>query len=216
MRGARKVMAVDALLLRKIVVAGSGVIYWAGVFVNAARVRKQIGRSPNMTPRGTKERVLWFGWLLVIAVWIGQPFFAGENAWTFVRLCPRRMHVAVTIAGFALVATGYAGTLWCYAIMGSAWRIGVKQEEKNVLVTTGPFARVRHPIYALQVVMLAGALCLLPTVCSLVLLAFHLLCVWLKAADEETYLLATHGEKYREHIARTGRLLPKLVAARRP
>ena len=203
-------MGVDELLLRKAVVAGSGLIYWAGVFVNARRVRKQIGRSPNMTPRGTKERVLWLGWLLVIAVWIGQPFFIGEKAWAFVRLCPRMMHIAVMSGGLALVVAGYAGTLWCYAIMGSAWRIGVNAQEKNALVTTGPFARVRHPIYALQVVMLAGAFCLLPTVCSLVLLASHLVCVWLKAADEEAYLIATHGEKYREHIARTGRLLPKL------
>ncbi len=203
-------MGLDPLLLRKAIVAASGVIYWAGVFVNARRVRKKIGRSPNMTPRTAKERVLWIGWLLVIAVWIGQPFFAGENAWAFVRLCPRMMHAAVMSAGLVSVALGYAGTLWCYAIMGSAWRIGVNEQEKNTLVTAGPFAHVRHPIYALQVLMLAGAALLLPTVCSLVLLAFHLICVWLKAADEEAYLLTVHGEKYRQHIARTGRLLPKL------
>ena len=210
-------MDVEGLLLRKAVVAGSGLIYWAGVLVQARRVRKQIGRSPNMTPRTGKERMLWFGWLLVITVWIGQPFFigaenvaAGKSACSFVQLCPRMTHVAVMIAGLALVAAGYAGTLWCYAIMGSAWRIGVDDQEKNALVTTGPFARVRHPIYALQVVMLAGVVLLLPTVCSLVLLTFHLVCVWLKAADEEGYLLATHGEAYRAHIARTGRLFPKL------
>ena len=210
-------MDVEGLLLRKAVVAGSGLIYWAGVLVQARRVRKQIGRSPNMTPRTAKERVLWFGWILVIALWIGQPFFisaenvaAGKNAWAFVQLCPRMMHVAVMITGLALVAAGYAGTLWCYAIMGSAWRIGVNEQEKNALVTTGPFARVRHPIYALQVVMLAGAVCLLPTACSLVLLAFHLICVWLKAADEEAYLIATHGESYRLHRTRTGRLFPKV------
>ena len=204
------VMGIDELLLRKAVVAGSGLIYWAGVLIQAQRVRRKIGHSPNMTPRTAKERVLWIGWMLVIAVWIGQPFFAGgEKAWAFVRMCPRLANGSVMIAGLALVVAGYAGTLWCYAIMGSAWRIGVNQQEKNALVTSGPFARVRHPIYALQVVMLAGAVCLLPTACSLVLLAFHLACVWLKAADEEAYLLATHGEAYRAHIARTGRLFPK-------
>ena len=210
-------MDVDGLLLRKAVVAGSGLVYWAGVLVQARRVQKKIGRSPNMTPRTAKERVLWLGWLLVIAVWIGQPFFiggenvaAGKNAWAFVRLCPQMLHVAAMITGLVLVVAGYAGTLWCYAIMGSAWRIGVNEQEKNALVTSGPFARVRHPIYALQVLMLAGAVLLLPTICSLVVLASHLLCVWLKAADEEAYLIATHGESYRAHIARTGRLFPRL------
>ena len=198
------------LLLRQAVVSGSGMVYWAGVLILARRVRKQIGRSPNMTPGTGKERALWLGWMLVIAVWIGQPFFAGEKAWPFVELFSPFVHVAVMISGLILIITGYAATLWCYAIMGSAWRIGVNQEEKNALVTNGPFARVRHPIYALQVVMLAGAFCLLPTACSLVLLAFHLTCVWLKAADEEAYLLATHGESYRVHHARTGRLFPKV------
>jgi protein-S-isoprenylcysteine O-methyltransferase Ste14 len=204
-------MDVDGLLLRKAVVAGSGLIYWAGVLIQAQRVRKKIGRSPNMTPRTTKERILWIGWMLVIAVWIGQPFFVrGEKAWAFVRLWPPLVNTPVMITGLMLVIAGYAGTLWCYAIMGSAWRIGVNEEEKNALVTNGPFARVRHPIYALQVLMLAGALLLLPTACSLVLLAFHLVCVWLKAADEEAYLIATHGESYRAHLVRTGRLFPKL------
>jgi len=199
------------LVLRKAVVSASGLIYWAGVLVHARRVRRQIGRSPNLTPRTLKERALWLGWALVIGVWVAQPFFAGrENAWVFVRLCPRMMHLAVMLAGLGLVAAGYAATLWCYAIMGSAWRIGVDRREKNALVTAGPFARVRHPIYALQVAMLTGALCLLPTPCSLALLAFHLACVWLKATDEENYLLATHGENYREHVARTGRLFPKM------
>ena len=210
-------MSGKELLLRQAVVAGSGMVYWAGVLILARRVRKQIGRSPNMTPRGAKERVLWLGWLLVIAVWIGQPFFvggenvaAGKNAWAFVRLCPRMMHVALLACGLVLVVAGYAATLRCYAIMGSAWRIGVNQQEKNALVTTGPFARVRHPIYALQVLMLAGAVLLLPTVCSLLLLGFHLMCVWIKAADEEAYLLAIHGEAYCAHMARTGRLFPKM------
>ena len=162
-----------------------------------------------MTPRTPKERMLWLGWLLVIAVWIGQPFFARTGAsWVFLRLHEPLLHRAGLFAGVALVVAGYAGTLWCYAIMGSAWRIGVNAQEKNELVTAGPFARVRHPIYALQVVMLGGALLLLPTGCSLAVLIFHLACVWLKAADEEAYLLATHGDAYRAHIARTGRLLP--------
>ena len=77
-------------------------------------------------------------------------------------------------------------------------------------VTSGPLCAVLRPIYVLQVLLLAGAGLLLPTVCSFVLLAFHLVFVWLKAADEEAYLLATHGEAYRAHIVRTGRLFPKL------
>ena len=64
-------MSAEELLLRKAFVSGSALIYWAGVLIQARRVRKKIGRSPNLTPRSAKERMLWLGWLLVVATWIG-------------------------------------------------------------------------------------------------------------------------------------------------
>ena len=105
------------------------------------------------------------------------------------------------------------GTLWCYAAMGDAWRIGVSETETTALVSHGPFQVVRHPIYLFQLVMLAGAACLLPTLLSLLLLPIHFVCLLVKAADEESHLLAIHGQSYRDYLARTGRLLPKFSRA---
>lgn len=204
-------MIPDEIFLRKAVASASGLIYWAGVLIQARRVRKQIGRSPNMTPKGGKERVLWIGWMLVIAGWVGQPWAAAiDSSNALLKIHAAAMNPASLSVGVLLVLGGYGGTLWCYRTMGNAWRIGVNEAEKNQLVTSGPFARVRHPIYALQVVMLAGVLALVPTIFSLGILGFHLICVWWKAADEEAYLTATHGDSYRAHISRTGRLFPKL------
>ena len=47
--------------LRRAVVLGSALVYWAGVFVQARRIRKRTGRSANSMPRGIKERMLWVG-----------------------------------------------------------------------------------------------------------------------------------------------------------
>jgi len=58
--------------------------------------------------------------------------------------------------------------------------------------------------------MLAGALLLLPTILSLAILLFHLLCVLIKAADEEAYLLGIHGQPYKDYLSQTGRLVPKV------
>ena len=57
--------------------------------------------------------------------------------------------------------------------------------------------------------MLLGAIFLLPTICSIVVLVVHLLCVLAKARDEEAYLITVHGEEYRQYMGRTGRLLPR-------
>ena len=204
-------MTPEELFLRRAVVFASALVYWAGVWVQARRVRRHIGRSPNVRPRGTKEKLLWAGWIFVVAVWLFQPFFAGgESAWSLARLHAALLCWPFLALGILLVAAGYAGTLWCYAAMGDAWRMGINRKEKNNLVSNGPYRFIRHPIYAFQVVMLAGAALLLPTILSLAVLLIHLICVWIKALDEESYLLTVHGEAYREYLSRTGRLFPKV------
>jgi protein-S-isoprenylcysteine O-methyltransferase Ste14 len=45
----------------------------------------------------------------------------------------------------------------------------------------------------------------------MILLIVHLACVWIKAQDEEAYLLATHGQVYHDYLKRTGRFLPKMI-----
>ncbi|MBC8002708.1 MAG: isoprenylcysteine carboxylmethyltransferase family protein [Opitutaceae bacterium] len=205
-------MMADELFWRRAVVCGSALIYWGGVMVQARRVRRKIGRSPNMKPRGLKESLLWIGWLMVIASWIGQPMLVGStDASAGLRFIPSLYHNAGFVAGLVLTAAGYAGTLWCYAAMGSAWRIGVNRQEKNSLITRGPYGFIRHPIYSFQIVMLAGGICLLPTIASIVILAVHVGCVLIKAVDEESYLLTVHGKEYRDYMSRTGRLIPRSI-----
>jgi len=204
-------MSAEELFWRRAIVSASGVIYWIGVWVLARRVRKQIGRSPNLKPRGTKEKLLWVGWLLVILVWVGQAFVVkAENAWPGVMFFPALLNLPLFLSGSILVIGGYGCTLWCYAAMGNTWRIGVNQNEKTTLVERGPYRAIRHPIYAFQLVMLAGAALLLPTILSFAILALHYLCALIKAGDEENYLKTVHGQAYVDYMARTGRLLPKL------
>ena len=210
-------MAIDELFVRRVVVCGSALVYWAGVWVVARRVRRHIGHSPNLKPRTTKERLLWVGWMLVVLGWVGQPFVAGsKGAFGVFRFMSLPHPYVVLIVGTALVVAGYAGTLWCYAAMGDAWRIGVNQKEKTSLVFVGPYRFVRHPIYGFQVVMLAGAALLLPTAISFAMLGLHLICTLIKAVDEENYLKTVHGQAYADYMSRTGRLIPRLIRPKSP
>jgi protein-S-isoprenylcysteine O-methyltransferase Ste14 len=204
-------MNMDELQWRRIIVSASGLIYWGGVIIQARRIRKKIGRSPNLKPRTRREKLLWLGWFLVILVWISQPFFArAAGAQNGLTLFPFLSQPATFLFGLVLIVLGYAGTLWTYAVMGAAWRMGVNAAEKNELVDRGPFGSVRHPIYSLQIVMLVGAALLLPTPVSFLNLTLQYICVQLKAADEENYLLTVHGDNYRAYRRRTGKLLPRL------
>ena len=199
-------MTVDELFLRRAVVSAGVLIYWGGVAVHARRIRKRIGKSANLKPRTSKEKLLWLGWTFMILGWLLQPLFVVGTS-----LPPALLTPLTLAAGIALTILGYLCTLWCYAMMGDTWRIGVNRDEKTALVTRGPYNVIRHPIYGFQIVMLVGAALLLPTIFSLVIIAVHFICVQAKAADEEAYLLGVHGETYRAYLNRTGRLFPKLI-----
>ncbi len=208
-------MTVEEFQWRRIVVGTSGLLYWGGVWIQARRIRKQIGRAPNLKPRGRREKALWLGWFVVIAVWVGQPFWIGSDVVQAVpSVFASLLHPAGLIPGLVLVGAGYAGTLWCYAAMGDTWRIGINRKERNTLVSHGPYRLVRHPIYLFQIAMLTGAALLLPTPASCFILALHGFCAFIKAADEENYLATVHGDAYRHYVSVTGGLFPRFFRNR--
>lgn len=194
-------------LLRKFLVVASALVYEAGALLNARRVRKKIGRLPNLTPRSVLEKWLWLGWAVIVAGWFLQAALLGEEgSWVFRRLTG----FGAVAPGAVLIILGLAGTWWSYAAMDVSWRMAVDPGETTKLVHDGPYRWVRHPIYLLQVVIQAGFFLLLPTVFSIGLLFIHLVCVHFKMADEEKYLSAAHGARYEEYRKRTGKWLPRL------
>ena len=205
-------MQIDEMFIRQAIVLGIAIIYWAGVLLQARRVRKSIGRQPNVKPRGSREKLLWLGWVLVVLTWMILPFVVDrDSSYALLRLQPSMLNTAGLVLGLILVLTGYAGTHWCYASMGNTWRIGIDHEHETNLVTRGPYGRVRHPIYLFQVVILTGVAVLLPTPLALLIIAVHLSCVWVKAGDEEAHLSSTLGQEYLDYCSRTGRLLPRIT-----
>lgn len=204
-------MTTDTLSLNRAVVFGSAVVYWGGVLIQARRVRRRIGRSANTRPRGIKEQLLWAGWFFVVAAWLALPFLSlGGKALPGTVIITSLVHPACRALGIIMMVAGYAGTLWCYAAMGNAWRMGINRAEKTELVMAGPYRLVRHPIYLFQAIMVAAIALLLPSLLAMTVLVVHLLCVATKAADEEAYLRTLMGQTYETYCARTGRWFPPL------
>ena len=204
-------MQIDDLLIRQAIVLAIAMVYWVGVMVQARQVRKKIGRQPNVRPRGLKEKLLWAGWIVVVLSWMALPFIVSPDTQNvLLRLNENVLNTASLVLGTLFVLAGYAGTHWCYASMGDTWRMGIDRSETTSLVTRGPYGSIRHPIYIFQVVILIGVALLLPAMLALLIIPLHLVCVWLKATDEEAYLVTVHGQEYKDYCARTGRLLPKL------
>lgn len=112
-------------------------------------------------------------------------------------------------AGVAVTLAGILSTYAAQVGMGRSWRIGVREDERTQLVTGGPFAVVRNPIFSCMLLTAASLSLLLPNALTLAALACLLVAVELQVRFvEEPYLLRTHGQRYRDYAARVGRFVP--------
>jgi protein-S-isoprenylcysteine O-methyltransferase Ste14 len=118
-------------------------------------------------------------------------------------------HPAVQVAGIVLAAGGIAVTLAAQGLMGTSWRIGVKEDERTDLVTGGAFALARNPIFTGMLATAAGLAAMVPNAVTLAGLVLTAVAVQMQVrAVEEPYLLRVHGASYIAYAARVGRFLP--------
>jgi protein-S-isoprenylcysteine O-methyltransferase Ste14 len=118
-------------------------------------------------------------------------------------------HPSIDLAGIFLFAGGLVLTLGAQLAMGASWRIGVDESERTDLVTDGPFAVVRNPIYSGMIPAVAGLALLAPNVISLVALAGLIVAIEIQVRGvEEPHLLRAHGDAYADYAAGVGRFVP--------
>jgi protein-S-isoprenylcysteine O-methyltransferase Ste14 len=116
---------------------------------------------------------------------------------------------AVHAVGIVLAVAGIAATFYAQVAMGASWRIGVDPGERTALVTGGPFALVRNPIFAAMLPTALGLTMLVPSWVAIAGLAGLVAALELQVRlVEEPYLLRMHGEGYAAYAARVGRFLP--------
>lgn len=121
------------------------------------------------------------------------------------------------VLGLTLFVLGLAGTLWAQGAMGASWRVGVDESETTELVTSGPFALARNPIFSAMIPAFAGLALLVPNVLALAGVAALVAAVELQVRRvEEPYLLDAHGARYAGYASRVGRFVPGVGALGRP
>lgn len=96
--------------------------------------------------------------------------------------------------------------------MGKNWSLAARTREDHQLVTWGPFAWVRHPIYAgLFAFMLAMALAFGHWRGLIAGVPLYWIGAWLRVIEEERLLRAQFGTAYDAYAARVKRFIPGLV-----
>ena len=113
---------------------------------------------------------------------------------------------AVALAGSVLCVVGLLFATWARFTMGSSWGMPMTVGDETQLVTKGPYALVRHPIYTGVAAMLIGtALVFVPGVLGAALLVPYFV---VSAFREERDMLRLFPDVYPAYMQRTKRLVP--------
>lgn len=172
--------------------------------------RRATGSTGFRGISGPPGSLPWIGGVLfVIAMLLGAAAPVAELAgWLGPLAEPSALVVGL---GAAMTIAGSLGTLWSQGAMGASWRIGVSEAERTSLVTRGPFAVVRNPIFSFMMLAALGMALIVPNAAALASLGALVVAVELQVRlVEEPYLLRAHGEAYAAYCAKVGRFMPGL------
>src|SRR5579864_1902784 len=123
--------------------------------------------------------IIGAGWIVFWAYWLvmATTAKAGRSRWTqfagvrvgiilvvllLIRLRVLKGHETATGnpwllgIGLAIFVLGLALAVWARVYLGRNWGMPMSQKAEPELVTTGPYGRIRHPIYSGIILGMAG------------------------------------------------------------
>ena len=156
---------------------------------------------------GVRPRIARAILLVCVAALIGLPHFPiavlsrrfiPEGDWAF-------------WSGAVLTAIGLLFSLWARHHLGRNWSIAVTVKEGHELITSGPYALVRHPLYSGLVLALLGCVLAVGEWRGMVAMALAMSVFWPKLRLEEKWMREQFGESYEAYSRKVAALVPYIL-----
>ncbi|HWB87245.1 MAG TPA: isoprenylcysteine carboxylmethyltransferase family protein [Bryobacteraceae bacterium] len=154
--------------------------------------------------QSTGSRLLHSAFLVLAFLLLarGDLFFEGLSA----RLW--QQSDAAGVAGLALAAAGAGFAIWARFYLGGNWSAAVTIKRDHTLIRTGPYAVVRHPIYAGFELGILGSAIALGEVRGFVAAVAALVGMVLKSRMEEEFMTKQFGAGYLQYKREVKALIP--------
>ena len=152
--------------------------------------------------------VMWFFWIFGIIFSFLNLYYIVFSIVTFTF----EYDIYVQLVGFVFFYLGGLCYNWVLIVAGKYVRPAPSGAlENHVLITTGPYRVVRHPLYFSYVCILYGLALALSTYWLMIPLLCVLIGIYPTAKAEEEVLVDQFGEDYVKYQEEVGMLLPKRV-----
>jgi len=178
----------------------------SGYYRNRARSGETIERSRESAPLKLARALFAIPGAIAMLVYMVNPNWM---AWSSYPLSSTARWLGVCLGG-ALVPLN----LWLFRSIGANVSETILTKQHHELVTEGPYRWVRHPLYAVGILLLLSLSLVAANwfIGGLTLAAVPLFSLVIIPREEEN-LIAKFGNDYERYRRRTGRLLPRLSRA---
>ena len=170
---------------------------WLVWLLQYAVRRRGGGEKPAVTARGARWGMLLQGLAFGIAAFHlpSQP-------------PPSAIRIAIAaVFGLLAIIIGVSAT----SALGKQWRFDAALNPDHHLIRSGPYAVVRHPIYASMLLMIAAtALIVSNWIAFCIALVFYFTGTEIRIRIEERLLVAHFGDEYQDYRRRVAAYLPGL------
>ncbi len=113
--------------------------------------------------------------------------------------------VAIAILGFALLQ-------WAQVTLANSWSDTPRMMKEQVLITSGPYRLIRHPIYTAFILILSSTLLISSNwLVGLSWAGMTILEVVSRIKFEESLMIEYFGDQYNKYMKTTGRLFPRII-----
>lgn len=164
------------------------------------------GAKANVWRESVVSRLLHIVPLVVAAV-----LLVGPTSWTPVldrRFVPASY--GLFWAGWILACSGLVFTIWARRHLGANWSGTVTVKSGHELITTGPYAVVRHPIYTGLLLGFAGSALAVGEWRGILALMIVTAALWRKLRVEEERMRLQFGDAYGAYQRQVAALIPFL------
>jgi len=178
---------------------------WLGYFVYWWAMSKDVKATERSEPDSSRlaRLVLVIG--AVALLWLPSTPVPLINH-RFLPLSPACFWI-----GVAITAIGLLFSVWARRYLGSNWSQAVTLKKDHELITSGPYALLRHPIYTGLLLGIVGCAVARGEWRGLLAVALVFFTLWQKLKLEEKWMRAQFGESYEAYCQRVPALVPFLI-----
>ena len=172
-------------------------VYWSFGAPRRRPSKRKVARTFTVLNTG----LLYLGFLLVLL---------GRSVPGSLGLLVVPQAILIDIVGTVFAVAGVAFAIWSRQLLRNNWSGEVAITEGQQFIRSGPYAMVRHPIYAGMLLALLGTTLVSSTVGSILGFVLAILSLWQKGCIEEQFLVVEFREPYAKYQREVKFLIPFL------